>query len=124
MLFLVSLFCVLITQMWPDLINKAKLGGLDAIDTYVFWNAHEPYHRMYNFSANLNLIRFLKTIQAGGLYAVLRIGPYVCAEWNFGYVHLALRYMCIIDLTGLVARITNECISREKKILLHARMLL
>lgn len=29
-------------QMWPDLIQKAKLGGLDVIQTYVFWNGHEP----------------------------------------------------------------------------------
>ena len=28
--------------MWEDLINKAKDGGLDVIETYVFWNAHEP----------------------------------------------------------------------------------
>lgn len=28
--------------MWPDLIQKAKDGGLDVIETYVFWNGHEP----------------------------------------------------------------------------------
>lgn len=39
------LFCLLHImwfQMWEDLIRKAKGGGLDAIDTYVFWNVHEP----------------------------------------------------------------------------------
>ena len=29
-------------QMWPNLIAKAKDGGLDVIQTYVFWNLHEP----------------------------------------------------------------------------------
>lgn len=29
-------------QMWPDLIQKAKDGGLDIVETYVFWNLHEP----------------------------------------------------------------------------------
>lgn len=29
-------------QMWEWLIEKAKDGGLDVIDTYVFWNLHEP----------------------------------------------------------------------------------
>ncbi|CAJ2644623.1 unnamed protein product [Trifolium pratense] len=71
-------------QMWPDLIKKAKEGGLHAIETYVFWNAHEPIRREYDFSGNNDLIRFLKTIQDEGLFAVLRIGPYVCAEWNYG----------------------------------------
>lgn len=36
---------VLMVQMWPDLIQKGKDGGLDAIETYVFWNAHEPRRR-------------------------------------------------------------------------------
>ncbi|RYR63753.1 hypothetical protein Ahy_A04g021513 [Arachis hypogaea] len=31
--------------MWPSLIKKAKEGGLDIIETYVFWNAHEPHYR-------------------------------------------------------------------------------
>ncbi|KAG5041321.1 hypothetical protein JHK82_013431 [Glycine max] len=30
--------------MWPALIAKAKEGGLDVIQTYVFWNLHEPQH--------------------------------------------------------------------------------
>ena len=29
-------------QMWEGLVQKAKDGGLDVIDTYVFWNLHEP----------------------------------------------------------------------------------
>lgn len=28
--------------MWPDIIRKAKEGGLDVIESYVFWNYHEP----------------------------------------------------------------------------------
>ena len=34
-----------IIQMWPDLVKKAKEGGLNAIETYIFWNAHEPLYR-------------------------------------------------------------------------------
>lgn len=29
-------------QMWPGIIQKSKDGGLDVIETYVFWNLHEP----------------------------------------------------------------------------------
>ncbi|KAK7405319.1 hypothetical protein VNO78_06537 [Psophocarpus tetragonolobus] len=71
-------------EMWPSLIKKAKEGGLDVIETYVFWNAHEPNRRQYDFSGNLDLVKFIKTIQSERLYAMLRIGPYVCAEWNYG----------------------------------------
>lgn len=28
--------------MWEDLIIKSKNAGLDVIDTYIFWNIHEP----------------------------------------------------------------------------------
>lgn len=28
--------------MWPELIAKTKEGGADVIETYVFWNGHEP----------------------------------------------------------------------------------
>ncbi|CAI9097866.1 OLC1v1034380C2 [Oldenlandia corymbosa var. corymbosa] len=71
-------------EMWPSLIQKAKEGGLNAIETYVFWNVHEPVRRQYDFTGNLDLVKFIKTIQDAGLYAILRIGPYVCAEWNYG----------------------------------------
>lgn len=28
--------------MWPDLITKSKEGGANVIQTYAFWNGHEP----------------------------------------------------------------------------------
>ncbi|KAJ4812111.1 Beta-galactosidase [Rhynchospora pubera] len=78
-------------EMWPDLIRKGKEGGLDAIETYVFWNGHEPLRREYNFEGNYDLIRFIKEIQNAGLYSILRIGPYTCAEWNYGGLPAWLR---------------------------------
>lgn len=74
-------FCL---QMWPDMINNAKDCGLDAIETYIFRNAHEPKRRQYDFSGISNFVHFIKTIQGAGLYSVLRMEPYVCAEWNYG----------------------------------------
>uniref|UniRef100_A0A2N9ED08 beta-galactosidase n=1 Tax=Fagus sylvatica TaxID=28930 RepID=A0A2N9ED08_FAGSY len=70
--------------MWPSLIAKAKEGGLDVIQTYVFWNLHEPQPGQYDFSGRYDLVRFIKEIQAAGLYACLRIGPFIEAEWNYG----------------------------------------
>ncbi|CAL1384117.1 unnamed protein product [Linum trigynum] len=80
-------------EMWGDLIQKAKDGGLDCIDTYVFWNGHEPSPGKYNFEGRYDLVRFIKTIQKAGLYVHLRIGPYVCAEWNFGGFPVWLKYV-------------------------------
>ncbi|WCJ39535.1 Beta-galactosidase [Euphorbia peplus] len=80
-------------EMWPDLIQKAKEGGLDVIQTYVFWNGHEPSPGKYYFEGNYDLVKFIKLVQQAGLYAHLRIGPYVCAEWNFGGFPVWLKYI-------------------------------
>ncbi|KAJ9167950.1 hypothetical protein P3X46_019537 [Hevea brasiliensis] len=80
-------------EMWPDLIQKAKDGGLDVIETYVFWNGHEPSPGTYYFGDRYDLVKFIKLIQQAGLYAHLRIGPYVCAEWNFGGFPVWLKYV-------------------------------
>lgn len=80
-------------EMWPDLIQKAKDGGLDVIQTYVFWNGHEPSPGKYNFEGRYDLVKFIKLIHQAGLYAHLRIGPYVCAEWNFGGFPVWLKYV-------------------------------
>ncbi|XP_014516386.1 beta-galactosidase 1 [Vigna radiata var. radiata] len=80
-------------EMWPDLIQKAKEGGLDVIQTYVFWNGHEPSPGKYYFGGNYDLVRFIKLVQQAGLYVNLRIGPYVCAEWNFGGFPVWLKYI-------------------------------
>ncbi|WVZ01924.1 hypothetical protein V8G54_022730 [Vigna mungo] len=71
-------------EMWPDIIQKSKDGGLDVIETYVFWNLHEPVQGQYNFEGRADLVKFVKTVAAAGLYVHLRIGPYACAEWNYG----------------------------------------
>lgn len=34
--------------MWPDILEKAKRGGLNVIQTYVFWNIHEPIEGQVN----------------------------------------------------------------------------
>ncbi|KAG4945117.1 hypothetical protein JHK87_041124 [Glycine soja] len=90
-------------EMWPDLIQKAKDGGLDVIQTYVFWNGHEPSPGKYYFEGNYDLVKFIKLVQQAGLYVHLRIGPYVCAEWNFGGFPVWLKY-----IPGISFRTDNE----------------
>ncbi|GMP37812.1 hypothetical protein CsSME_00009331 [Camellia sinensis var. sinensis] len=95
-------------QMWEGLVQKAKDGGLDAIDTYVFWNLHEPSSGNYNFEGRCDLVRFIKVVQKAGLYVHLRIGPYVCAEWNFGGFPVWLKYV-----PGISFRTDNEPFKTE-----------
>ncbi|CAA0827415.1 Beta-galactosidase 12 [Striga hermonthica] len=90
-------------DMWKDLIQKAKDGGLDCIDTYIFWNGHETSPGKYNFEGRYDLVRFVKLVQQAGLFMILRIGPYVCAEWNFGGFPVWLKYV-----PGIAFRTDNE----------------
>ncbi|OMO75598.1 Glycoside hydrolase, family 35 [Corchorus olitorius] len=90
-------------EMWESLIQKAKDGGLDAIDTYVFWNLHEPSPGNYNFEGRCDLVKFIKLVQKAGLYVHLRIGPYICGEWNFGGFPVWLKYV-----PGISFRTDNE----------------
>ncbi|XP_038973929.1 beta-galactosidase 11-like [Phoenix dactylifera] len=90
-------------EMWPEIINKAKHGGLNAIETYVFWNIHEPVQGQFNFSGRYDLVRFIKVVQEAGMFLILRIGPYVEAEWNFGGFPYWLK-----EIPGMIFRTDNE----------------
>ncbi|CAN6355088.1 unnamed protein product [Urochloa humidicola] len=90
-------------EMWPKLIAKAKEGGLDVIQTYVFWNVHEPIQGQYNFEGRYDLVRFIKEIQAQGLYVSLRIGPFIEAEWKYGGFPFWLH-----DVPNIIFRSDNE----------------
>jgi beta-galactosidase len=69
---------------WRDRLRMAKAMGLNTITTYVFWNLHEPRPGAYDFSGNNDVAEFIREAQQEGLYVVLRPGPYVCAEWEWG----------------------------------------
>lgn len=92
-----------VPEMWPDLIQKAKEGGLEVIQTYVFWNGHEPAPGEYYFEDRYDLVQFIKLVKEAGLYLHLRIGPYACAEWNFGGFPVWLKYV-----PGIRFRTDNE----------------
>lgn len=92
-----------VPAMWPGLIQTAKEGGVDVIETYVFWNGHEPSPDNYYFEGRYDLVKFIKIVQQAGMYLILRIGPFVAAEWNFGGIPVWLHYV-----PGTVFRTDNE----------------
>jgi len=71
-------------EHWRDRFRKAKAMGLNTITTYIFWNLHEPQPGKFDFSGNLDIVRFAKIAQEEGLFLIIRPGPYVCTEWDFG----------------------------------------
>ena len=69
---------------WRDRMRKARAMGLNTICTYVFWNLHEPKPGQFDFKGNLDVAAFVRDAQSEGLNVILRPGPYVCSEWDFG----------------------------------------
>jgi beta-galactosidase len=69
---------------WRDRMRKMKAMGLNTLITYVFWNIHEPTPGQFDFKDNLDLAAYVRTAQEEGLWVIVRPGPYICSEWEFG----------------------------------------
>ncbi|PIA42967.1 hypothetical protein AQUCO_02000429v1 [Aquilegia coerulea] len=73
-----------VPEYWEDRLLRAKALGLNTIQTYVPWNLHEPEAGKWVFEGIADLELFLKTCHKLGFLVMLRPGPYICAEWDFG----------------------------------------
>jgi len=72
-------------EYWTHRIKMAKALGCNSIAAYLFWNYHETAEGTFDFTTgNRDIARFIRLAQAEGMWVLLRPGPYVCAEWDFG----------------------------------------
>lgn len=71
-------------EYWRDRLLKIKACGFNTIETYTAWNLHEPTEGCFDFSGNLDLKAYLDLINELGMFAIVRPGPYICSEWEFG----------------------------------------
>ncbi|KAF9616972.1 hypothetical protein IFM89_033042 [Coptis chinensis] len=74
----------IVPEYWEDRLLRAKALGLNTIQTYVPWNLHEPKPGEWMFEGIADLESFLKMCHKLGFLVMLRPGPYICAEWDFG----------------------------------------
>lgn len=72
-------------EYWRHRIQMAKAMGCNTIAVYVFWNYLESSPGNFDFtSTNHNIAEFIKICKEENMWVLLRPGPYVCAEWDFG----------------------------------------
>jgi beta-galactosidase len=72
-------------EYWQHRIQMAKAMGCNTVAAYIFWNYHETDEGKFDFTTtNHDLAKFFDLVKAEGMWALLRPGPYVCAEWDFG----------------------------------------
>lgn len=71
-------------ETWPDIFEKLRTMGCNCVETYCAWNMHEPKPGTFDFTGRLDIVRFIKEAEKAGLMVIVRPGPYICAEWEFG----------------------------------------
>lgn len=69
---------------WRHRLRMMRAMGLNAVSPYLFWAVHEPKPGRFNFRGEADMAAFVRLAAAEGFKVILRPGPYVCAEWDFG----------------------------------------
>jgi len=72
-------------EYWRHRIQMTKAMGCNTVSAYLFWNHHEAQEGIYDFrTGNRDISEFISIAQEEGMWVIIRPGPYVCAEWEFG----------------------------------------
>ena len=90
-------------SQWRDSLRKLKACGLNTVETYVPWNLHEPEEGQFCWEGLCDIEGFLRAAREEELFVLLRPGPYICAEWEWG----GLPYW-LLRRPGLRLRCKNE----------------
>ena len=71
-------------RRWEDELIKMRMGGVNVVSTYLFWNHIEEEEGVFDFSGRRNLRRFVSLCEKHGLYVILRVGPFDHGEVRNG----------------------------------------
>lgn len=73
-------------KYWEEEIIKMKLGGINIIATYIFWNHHEEIEGTFDWEGNKKLRQFIELCGKHNMYVIIRIGPFSHGEVRNGGV--------------------------------------
>ena len=73
-----------VPEYWRDRLLKLKACGFNTVETYVAWNIHEPRPDEFNFEGMADIVKFIEIAHELDLMVIVRPGPYICSEWEFG----------------------------------------
>jgi beta-galactosidase len=73
-------------EKWDTHLEKLKKCGASVASTYIPWSWHEPREGSYDFTGSeeptANLVGWLEAIKKKGLFAIVKPGPYMLAEYE------------------------------------------
>lgn len=98
-------------EYWRHRLQMMKGMGLNTVATYVFWNWHETEPGKWDFEGDKNLAEYIKMAGEEDMMVILRPGPYVCAEWEFGGYPWWLQ-----NIEGMEIRRDNEQFLKHTKL--------
>jgi len=97
-------------EYWRHRLQMMKGMGLNCVATYVFWNYHETEPGKWDFTGDKDLAQYIRIAGEEGMMVILRPGPYVCAEWEFGGYPWWLQ-----NVPGMEIRRDNEAFLKHTK---------
>jgi beta-galactosidase len=97
-------------EYWRHRLRMMKGMGLNTVATYVFWNYHETAPGVWDFTGDRNLAEYIRIAGEENMMVILRPGPYVCAEWEFGGYPWWLQ-----NVEGMEVRRDNEQFLKHTK---------
>lgn len=71
-------------ELWRDRLLRVRAMGVNTVETYVAWNVHEPEPGHFDFDGPQDVAAFIAIAADLGLDVIVRPGPFICAEWEFG----------------------------------------
>lgn len=110
---------------WRHRIQMAKAMGCNTIPVYIFWNYHEIKEGVFDFTTgNKNIAEFIRICQQEKMWVILRPGPYVCAEWDFGGLPTYLLKYADIKIRCMDSRYMNAVSRYIKRLAVEVKPLL
>ncbi|KAJ7125804.1 glycoside hydrolase family 35 protein [Mycena crocata] len=73
-----------VPSLWPDILEKVKAAGLNAVSVYTHMGLINPSRGVVDFNSYRALQPLYDAAKAAGIWIVLRPGPYINAETTAG----------------------------------------
>ncbi|KAF7335702.1 Glycoside hydrolase family 35 protein [Mycena venus] len=73
-----------VPSLWPDILEKTKAAGLNAISIYTHMGLLNPSRGVVDFDGFRALKPLYEAAMAAGIWVVVRPGPYINAETSAG----------------------------------------
>jgi beta-galactosidase len=72
---------------WEARLRTAQLAGINTVTMYLHWALHQPEPHIFVLpkdNPRLDFVRFIQIAGSLGLQVIVRVGPYITAEVDFG----------------------------------------